>query len=167
MHRSTILFWFLGCLTLTSCTSELSFTTIEHETSARMAGRYREPEANIVIVASEAEIDILGEWVNPEAKQQLEQLNYKRSFAILVLHGWRGRCTDRYHITIQEIQRENNTVKVQAEFEAPEPNTGCNLGATSPYHLVTVSKRGKWDQVVTFLLMDGETIVAETEHYIP
>jgi len=72
-----------------------------------------------------------------------------------------------YQVTIRRIALQGDEVTVQAEFTEPQPKTFTLPAFTSPYHLVAVSKQGKWGQQIRFVLITDSEEVAETSHFIP
>jgi hypothetical protein len=96
---------------------------------------------------------------------KLRQLDYDRFFAILVLQGLKS--TGGFSITVQRLSRENHQVTVWGQFVEPGPGTWVTGAFTSPYHLIAVSKRGEWGQLINFVLVADSEEVAEISHFIP
>jgi hypothetical protein len=96
---------------------------------------------------------------------QLRQLDYNHSFALLVVSDSVGSSGS--HITVQEITRQGDQVTIRASFTGPPPNTNQLQSFMKPYHLVTVPKEGTWGQPVHFRVVTGDAVVAEATHMIP
>lgn len=95
----------------------------------------------------------------------LRALDYRHSFAVLVLQGLKG--SGGYRVNVQQVSRRGNRVTVQAEFIELGPGEGRTLGFTSPYQLIAITKGPAWEPVNRFeLLVDG-TVVATATHSIP
>lgn len=143
---------------------ELPFETL----AQRDFINYREENPALLVITNDDEIKTLVPNVlveDPALADQLRQLDYDRSFAILVLQGQK-RSTG-YAVTVKQIVRQGNQVTIDADFVEPLPSTFRKPAFTSPYHLVAVSKEGQWGQEIKFVLVvNGET-VAETTHFIP
>lgn len=158
---------------ITACKSQegkLPFETIAKSNDPDNLGLtiYREEEPTLLIIANDDEIDALVPTVlaeDPALVEQLRQLDYNRFFAVLVLQGLKHQ--GGYSVTVQRIVRQDNRVKVYAEFTEPAPGTRRIQAFTSPYHLVQASKEGQWGQEVTFVLVVNDESVAETTHFIP
>lgn len=153
--------------TVTACKpqiEELSFETI----AQRDIINYREENPALFVIANNDEIDALVQNVlaeDPALVDQLRQLDYTRNFAVLVLLGQK-RSTG-YAITIKQIVRKGDQVNIYAEVGSPELGTRIKPAFTSPYHLVAVSKQGKWGQQIKFVLEVDNEPVAESVHFIP
>ncbi len=153
--------------TITACKpqeGELPFKAIAQDDGGL---DYVKEEPNLLIIAESEkvatpELDI---QFPSELADELRTLDYDRFFAILVLQGLKHQ--GGYSVTVQQINRQDAQVNVQAEFVSPAPGTRRTQAFTSPYHLVAISKKGAWGQQIRFVLMvDGEP-VAETIHFIP
>ena len=150
---------------LVACGPGLPFETIA---GSGEESQYREEAPQIIVIASQDEIASLGNLLPERVTVKLQDLNYEDHFAILVLHGYVTAGMGQYKVTAREVVRQNAQVHLKAEFEEPQPGGIITLMATSPYHLITVSKRGDWNTTITLLLLnESGKQVAETEHFIP
>lgn len=153
--------------TLIACKTrveELSFETIAQSDVIN----YRGEKPALFVIAKEDEVDALASNVlaeDPALVRQLRYLNYNRFFALLVLQGLKS--TGGYSVTVQRISRENSQVTVQVQFIEPGPGDWITGAFTSPYHLIAVSKQGKWGQQINFVLIADSKKVAKTSHFIP
>lgn len=158
---------------ITTCKSqerELSFETIAKSKGFGDFGLtiYREEEPALLIIANDHEVDTLVPNVLAEDTalvDQLRQLDYDRFFAILVLQGLKS--TGGFSVTVQRTSRQDNQITVWVQFVEPAPGTRRIAAFTSPYHLIAVSKQGKWGQQFRFVLIADSEEVAETSHFIP
>jgi len=148
---------------------ELPFETIAKSGGGDLGlTTYRDKKPALLIIASDDDVDALIPSVltrNPDLINQLRHIDYDRFFAILVLQGLKPQ--GGFSVTVQRIVRHGERVNVYAEFVSPEPGTRRIQAFTSPYHLVAVSKRGKWGQQIHFVLVADSEKVAETAHFIP
>jgi hypothetical protein len=101
----------------------------------------------------------------PQLVEQLRQLDYTHSFAVLVTQGQTGPRS--FRVTVQQITRQNDQVTVQAEFVGPKPGEGQPMVVLDPYHLVAIIKDGVWGRQVQFDLIAEGKVVAKTAHFIP
>ncbi|MGQ9503220.1 MAG: protease complex subunit PrcB family protein [Anaerolineae bacterium] len=145
----------------------LPFETISQGDGFHTGKGYGQEEPNILIIAGSNEVDQPGLDIQfpAEISDQLRRLDYDQTFAILVLQG--QKRISGYSITLQRIVYQNDQITVEAEFVEPALGSRIHPAFTSPYHLVAVSKEGKWGQQVKFVLMRDSQPVAETTHFIP
>jgi hypothetical protein len=101
----------------------------------------------------------------PAALERLYQIDYRSSFALLVVRQSVG--SGGFQITVQEITRQGNQVSIRVSFGSPNPNEVQIQSFTAPYHLVTVSKSGTWGQPIHFVVLADNQVIAETTHIIP
>ncbi len=167
--KTTIL---LGLLlfVITACQPQerdLPFETIAQGDGFYTGRGYGEEKPSILVIANVDEIDEPGLDVlfSTELADKLRQLDYDRSFAILVLQGLKS--TGGFSVTVQRISRQDNYVTVWVQFVEPALGTRRIAAFTSPYHLVAVSKQGEWGQQTHFVLVTDSEEVAETSHFIP
>jgi len=146
---------------------ELPFETIAQGDGFYTGQGYGREEPNLLVIAGPDEVEKpgLGVQFPLEIVDQLRQLDYDRYFAILVLHGHVG--STGVSVIVEQITRQDKEVVVQAKFVRPAPGTRTMPAFTSPYHLVAVSKQGKWGQQIRFVLVTDSEEVAETSHFIP
>lgn len=153
--------------TFTACQSqerEMSFQSI----AQREVINYREENPALVVITNYDEIEnlvpsLLAE--DPDLADQLRRLDYDQTFALLVLQG--QKRISGYSITVQRIVHQNDQITVEAEFVEPALGSRIHPSFTSPYHLVAVSKEGRWGKQVKFVLMGNNQLIAETTHFIP
>lgn len=146
--------------------TELAFETIDHHNSG---SGYSDVNPGIRVVASSEEAPAVEALLRPRLEAQmrydeLRSLNYKEWFGLAVFQG--AFRTPDYAIVIERIARRGNTVNVYARFVEPSPGDNVRPSLASPYHLVRVRKEGKWDEVITFNLMRGRTVVVSVRHYV-
>lgn len=167
MKRHLWLLWVLLLATLTSCQTQsqtLIFTTLAgHEMSG-----YTQTEPAIVVITNATEADnAVKEFFagSTDIPQQLNQLNYTTTFALLIFQGQKGSA--KSSVTVQSLQQIGATITVTADFVTPAPNTRHFPVMTSPYHLIAVQKGSLSFTNAHFLLVDGSALVAEAVHFIP
>ncbi len=154
-------------LAITACKSQergLPFESI----AQRDIINYREESPALLVIANDDEVDALVPNVlaeDPALADELRHLDYDRFFAVLVLQGLKHQ--GGYSVAVQQIIRRDDRVNVYVEFASPEPGTRRIQAFTSPYHLVVVSKEGKWGQQIKFILVADSEPVAEATHFIP
>jgi hypothetical protein len=146
---------------------DLPFETIIQGDGFYTGQGYGREEPNILVIAGPDEVDKPGLDVQfpSEVAHKLRQLDYSRSFVILVLQG--RKPSSGYQVTIQQIAQHGDRVIVQAEFTEPQSKTFTRPAFTSPYHLVSVSRQGRWGQQIHFVVRTDDKEVAETFHRIP
>lgn len=130
--------------------------------------QYTSNEPVLFIAARLEEVNDLSPWLlpqEPQAVEQLRQISYDHEFAVLVMHGDVG--SDGYGIAVQQVQRSDSIITIQANFITPKPGIVEEMFVDSPYHLIAVSKEGTWGGQFRLVLMNGSTPVAETTHFIP
>jgi PrcB C-terminal len=92
-----------------------------------------------------------------EAQRKLEELDYSKYFALLVLEG--AKPSTGYSVKITSIMRSGNVLTVYADFlEFPE-NMERAAVVTYPYYLVAIEKTGEWAETVTFNLVVDQAVV--------
>jgi len=137
---------------------ELLFNTIEQ---ADYSPKYEDKEPSLVIIASVDEANRLNGWISPEALEQLREIDYKRSFAVVAFLGWQS--TGHEGIRIERVVRQGNAVSIYAQVGRPTGETRIS----SPYHLIKIQKTGRWGTNVDFALVVDGTTVASQSHRIP
>jgi hypothetical protein len=129
-------------------------------------------QSSIIIIASTQEVDAALRQAGgnpPELTARLHpidkvrQLDFTRYVAILVLQG--KQPTSGYSVTVEQITRQTEQVKVQAKFI--QPNGAASEVGTDPYHLVAIPKEDLSGKLLRFELVDDMKVVAETAHAIP
>lgn len=129
---------------------------------------YTANEPALFVIAKPEEVNDLATKLlthEPQTVEQLRIMNYDHEFAVLALHGAVG--SDGYGVTVQQIQRRDSLITIQASFASPVPGTVNAMIVTSPYHLIAVSKVGTWGAQFRLVLTNGSKPVAETTHFIP
>ncbi len=155
---------------ITACQPQeekLPFETIDQGDGFYTGRSYGGEGPNLLIITGPNEVDSPGLDVEfpSELANQLHRMDYDRFFAVLVLQGLKHQ--GGYSVTVQQIVRQDDRVNVYVEFANPEPGTRRIQAFTSPYHLVVVSKEGKWGQQINFVLVVDSEQVAEAIHFIP
>jgi hypothetical protein len=136
----------------------LSFTTIDQGTGLRAGFQLQTPA--LYVIANDQDVDTLAQTVLPIDPQfydkqrqivdQLRQVDYNHSSAVLVLHGQRG--STRYGVTVQQLTRDDHRVRIGARFTEPGFMQGAGAAFTDPYHIVAVAKEGMWGRPIDFEL---------------
>lgn len=163
-RRTIIALLFLTMVGLNSCKPqevELSFETIERQSTAGTGIVYQPKEPDLMVITDPKDIDQLDGLVSSDALMQLGEVNYETHFAIIVFLGWQPTGHEGIHI--ERLVRTDNSVSVFAQI-------GSQLGSdvvTSPYHLIKVAKTGHWDAVITFNLVANGTTLATKSQRIP
>jgi hypothetical protein len=97
---------------------------------------------------------------------QVRRIDYERFFVIIVLQG--VQSSGGYKVTIQQVQRHGDQVRVQAQFVSPSPGQGVTEGDTDPYHIVQVAKDGVWGGPIRFTLTDTDNhVLVELVREVP
>ncbi|MEW5872166.1 MAG: protease complex subunit PrcB family protein [Chloroflexota bacterium] len=145
----------------------MSFETIEQKAGPGAGKEYESSDLRIMVITKPEEIGDLNGWVSDAAISELNMLEYKPSFAIVVFQG--RKPTDRYSVQIERITRSGDKVRVFIKLLEPPQDQAKNDIITSPYHLVSVQKTDSWAQNVTFEVVDSltNTVIASTISYVP
>jgi hypothetical protein len=159
----------------TAAGQSLSFTTVAKELDYNSNPSRREPQVLVITSAQDFETAlrlVAGDppslTTSPHPIEQARQLDYSRSFAILVLQGRQG--TSGYSVTVDRMDRQGDRVQVLAAFVRPNDVEGpvaTSAILTDPYHLIAIEKMGAWQQEIRFELVEKDQAVVETTHYIP
>jgi hypothetical protein len=153
----------------------LPFTTLAQGAQLRLNQSLDPPKEFIITNTQEVDAalrhaagDPLRLAISPQLIEQLRQIDYSRSFAILALQG--GQGTSGYSITVNQVVQQGDRVLVLASLVRPEDRgdpAAHSAVETDPYHLIVIPKTGTWGQDVRFELVDKGKVVAETTHFIP
>ena len=141
----------------------LAFEVIE--SSSYAAGQTCiEKEPDLFIIATPEEANAL------DLNEQLGGLDYQRNFAAAVCRGRLTVTNPSLNPEVRQVARYGNKVVLQVhlkDFETVLRNEGSAQGGSSPYQLIAVSKKGRWQQEIHFVLeVDGKE-VKERSHFIP
>jgi hypothetical protein len=138
-------------------------------------GTYREADPpEVQIIAGAQDIDSLARQLpgnpprasdNPDFVNKLRLLDYTHCFAILVTQGLKQ--PRGFQVTVQQITRQDDRVRAEANFIGPKLGEGQPMVSPDPYHLVAVSKDGAWGRQIQFELVADGKVVAEATHFIP
>ena len=75
----------------------------------------------------------------PEALADLEQVDFEQYAVVVLFRGRQG--STNYQTVIERITRQDNNLRVFAQFWYPSPLYESGAAVTSPYHLVKVDKQ--------------------------
>jgi len=145
--------------------NDLPFETIAQDDWGNSGHAYEAQEPALAVIAQPAEVADLDGWITSDAQTQLQTLDYDAYFALIVFQGWKP--STGYSVQVNRITREENTVRVYAQFQEPKPDEAKADEATSPYHLVQVQKVGTWGEDVTFNLVVNGTAIVSASRNIP
>ena len=144
----------------------LSFTTVDQGTGLRAGFQSQTPA--LYVIANAQDVDTLAQTVltidpqfydmQQQIVDQLRQLDYNHSFAVLILHG--QRSSTGYGVTVQQLTRNDHRVRIGARLTEPGFMQGAGAAFTDPYHIVAVGKEGVWGQPIDFELYVGGQVVA-------
>ncbi len=157
-----LLLWLSACQPKET---NLPFETIEQKEWAGTDHAYEAREPGVMVVAQPEEITALNKWITEDAEAQLQKIDYKVYFVLVVFQG--RKPTTGYSIQVDQLTRLEDTVNIKARFSEPKPNEEKSPEVTSPYHLVRVQKVGTWGRNITFNLNAGEVIVVSLSHSVP
>jgi hypothetical protein len=162
----------LGSCGVTGGGEVLSFQTIVQDNNLNDDER---ETPQLYILASTQEVDDFVQDVvkiDPQAPDQrqrlvdkLRQLDYNRSFAILVTQGQKG--PRGFQIAVQQVTQQDDRITVQAQFIGPKPGEGQPMVVPDPYTLVAVAKESAWGRQIQFALLADGKMIAEAMHFIP
>lgn len=134
------------------------------------SGLVSEGTAALVVIPQFDDVEIVakGRLLDDLAVvERLRQINYNDHFAILVVYG--QYPVGGYQVGIQQINWQNGQilVKAMAIVHTPLPEIMVLPALASPYHLISVEKKGVRDSQFHFVLLVNDVPVAETFNSIP
>jgi hypothetical protein len=143
--------------------TELSFETMEQESSPGSIKQWEGKEPKLLIIASAQDIEEAKPFVTDDGLAMLQQMDFTTHFAVLAFRGLQGSSHAGFRI--ERIIRRGNEVALYAQ----PGNIGGQPQESSPYHLVTVKKEGNWDADYTFNLYfaQADAAVVSTTHHVP
>jgi len=144
--------------------TKMSFETIEQNEYIESSG-YSGDEIQLKIVSSTDEVNELGTWVSEDSRSKIRELDFTSEFALAVFRG--KMPSSGYNIEIVKVARQNTVVNLQIILLDPIPEIQKNDIETSPYHLVKIEKDGKWNEVITFNLINEGAQIQSLAHFIP
>jgi hypothetical protein len=136
--------------------------------SGHMYPLYNAPEPKLFVFASPEDVNITvpGVQIVEHLKSQLRALDYRRYLAVLVLNGEIGFYLND-DVTIQQVNRTGKVVTIRFEYPDSAMGKGKKSSTSSPYALIAVSKNGRWNEAITFVLIKNGKVVEQTVHFIP
>jgi hypothetical protein len=150
---------------------ELPFTTIANrEVFSSPGGKDYQGEKPALLIITDADgisnpgLDVI---FPTDIITKLKAVDYHQSFVVMVLQGKRDVLVSDM-VTVTQVQWRGNRVVIHAKFP---PSSAFNMRIletpSSPYHLISVPKVNFWNKNLLFVLMNGNKVVAETQHFIP
>ena len=101
-----------------------------------------------------------------ELAERLRALDYRHSLAIVVFRRL-GATSHSYIVDVRQVTRDREKVVMTAHFGEPRQDEVTMPGFSYPYHIIAVSKEGKWTQNIHFVLeVDGKEVKEHT-YFIP
>ena len=162
MRRYLHFLLFVLLFLLYSCgTQTLAFQSLDRNSSLRdFSSQTRHPD--LMVLTNAQEVDSLLPQLAPSPVlmslvDQLQQLDYNRFIAILVMQGQSGGSSS---ITVQQIQRDGDRVIVYAQFVTPR-GSGQTANVTDAYHLVAIPKDDLAGRQIQFELVDNSLFGGE------
>jgi hypothetical protein len=158
-----------GIMIISGCSSrenkKIQFETIEHEESSGAGHDYPGKDIHLVVISSHGEVSDLDSWVSQDAQDTLEELDYSTSYALAVFQGLKP--TNRYDIEITRVTRTDNTIHLETRIQNRDLELEAADVQTSPYHLISISKTGTWNEDFNFNVIQNGNIITSTTHFIP
>ncbi|MEM7536928.1 MAG: protease complex subunit PrcB family protein [Chloroflexota bacterium] len=115
------------------------FMTIERE--SQRAG-WTEQDPHLVIITNANEIDVLANWVSPQALTALHDVDYNQSYVVAVFQGMKP--TTDYGIEVYRLSHEGTQMVIHTAADWPykfaDSNSIPQDMITSPYHLIAVNR---------------------------
>lgn len=157
----------LAGLMLAGCSQgqNLPFKTIASNSNLWAGQNYegKEPDFLIIIRPEEVDTPKLKVHFPSELADQLRALDYQRDFVLVVFYGSTTATSPDDPVDIRQITRDRDKVVLKTHFGG----SWILPAYSSPYHIVTVTKEGKWAQNIRFALeVDGKE-VKEHAYFIP
>ena len=142
----------LAGLILSGCSQgqKLSFETIATGEGFATGQSYGREEPDFLIITRLEEVDApeLEVQFPSTLADQLRALDYHRSFALVIFYGSTTAMSPENPVDIRQIIRDGDKVVLKTHFGG----SWILPAYSSPYHIVTVSKEGKWAQDIRFVL---------------
>jgi hypothetical protein len=120
--------------------TELCFETIQRsEYGPGGLGTTRFPTRTMTLFLVNAPQDIgqIAEWISPQARQALDELDYRQYFALGLFQGRQG--SNLYGVTIHRVTRQAGRIVVHIYLFEPGQSAVAAI-ETSPFHLVRVKR---------------------------
>ena len=140
---------------------ELPFETIAYSWFGDGENDYPGEDPKLMVVAKADEVTAVEGLISFDAYNQLQKIDYKKYFSIVIFHGWRP--TGGYGLEVQQIIREQDLITINVRFQ--EPGVVAPAVETSPYLVVIVEKVGDFGKEFQFVL--NEDSVSTAKHFIP
>jgi hypothetical protein len=147
--------------------TDLPFDTIAQDDGFATGRSPADP--NLVVISNPEQVDSPGLDVQfpSNLAEQLRAVDYQTHFVIAVFRGTlRGR-SPKLDVEVLRIVRDRDRVVVQARFGHSVVGERSFPAFSSPYHIITVSKEGKWSRDIRFTLKVDEKEVVERTYFIP
>ena len=156
-----------ACSTPLPADGTLPFETIEQKKDAAEIGQQHNTsvQPGILVFSDLTALSDVETWFSSAARNQLQIINYRSYFTIVVFQGW--QLTGGYGVEILRIEERGEVIRVIASFERPGGEQEGTGFVTSPYHLVQVRRPQRAIETLRFeLYVDGE-IAAEFPTPVP
>ena len=123
----------------------------------------REPEPQLIIIASQEDMDLPSMLAFPEpVAERMMLVDFRKSFLILVHRGHPDRGL------VKAVARQRDKVFITTYDVIAGPGNYVVEGWTQPYEFIKIDKGDKWDEQIRFILQrETQGVLGEAVHYIP
>lgn len=145
---------------------ELAFYTIEQAKVIQPGMQmYEAREPALMVAASKEEISDLDNYISPEGRETIAQLDFSTRLVIVAFHGM---STYDYDLRVKRLTYRGAVVKVYAEFIEPHKGQMLHPTAASPYQMIAVEKpESLAGKELSFVLIANDREVASVVHCLP
>jgi hypothetical protein len=146
----------LGALALgsTACRpaeGELPFQSIEQRETAPNDRNAAVHLPRLIVIAEPEDIAEAESLITPEARQELQEMDFQTEFAVLVNQGLRS--AGGYTVNVQRVVRRDAEITILANFLEPEPGEAIDGVESIPYQLIRIPKTGEFGREFNFTLL--------------
>lgn len=136
---------------------EVPFETLEHAAYSGTIGESWDVDApGLAIIADSSDVEQIDAFVSPDAEMKLRALDYDTRFALAAFMGFQG-CYES-DFKIERVLLRKNELELYASRPVSE---FCRPMASSPYHIIALSRSGIWQEATHFTLyLNGEHAVS-------
>ncbi len=120
-------------------------------------------EPNLIIIARTEDLVLPYQIEFPEPiTSQLNQIDFKKSFVVLVHRGHPDRGL------VKEVAKQQGTIIITTYDVEAGPGNYVLDGWTQPYEFIAIDKVSNWNQQIHFILQrETQGFLGETDHFIP
>lgn len=156
---------------LCSCTTQkeqedhLIWEKLADDWGAPGSYRYENATPRMIVIANRDSLRSLQNQLRPPHFELVANIDFSTCLVIVIYQGEKG--STGYSVEVTDVQREDNTITIYAQFHEPAPDSLTNPLVTSPYCILKVQKPESVKGEFTFILLADGVEIARQEHVIP